>query len=237
MDTHLEVSSATGTEVIEEIAGAGSRSYAYVLDWHVRVLLVVLWYLGCMIVLRTSDLYGFASDSVSVILWMNLPPGLIYLLYHPVLELLMGGNTPGKNWAGVQIVDEHGNAPSSSAILIRNVFRIVDSLPAMYTVGLITVLMTKRQVRFGDMMAGTLMVMRARKTDEALAKIEKIAGARVDPQTAEIVVELLERRATMKTSQWLSLSQKVLERAGVKAEKDTEKSVRAALQSLLSPND
>jgi len=33
------IASATGVEVTLDVAGAGSRSYAFVLDWHFRVIL------------------------------------------------------------------------------------------------------------------------------------------------------------------------------------------------------
>ncbi|MGR8922083.1 MAG: hypothetical protein ACU85V_20895, partial [Gammaproteobacteria bacterium] len=56
MDSHLEITAGTGADVRHPLAGIGSRSYAYVLDWHVRVLVVLCWYLGCMLFLGTADL-------------------------------------------------------------------------------------------------------------------------------------------------------------------------------------
>ena len=58
-----------------------------------------------------------------------LPTSLIYLLYHPLVELAMRGRTPGKRMAGVRIVNRQGGTPSSLAILIRNGFRLIDCLP------------------------------------------------------------------------------------------------------------
>jgi uncharacterized RDD family membrane protein YckC len=44
------------------------------------------------------------------------------------------------------------------AVLLRNVLRIVDGLPVLYIVGLVTVAVTQRNQRLGDLAAGTLVV-------------------------------------------------------------------------------
>lgn len=190
LDSFIELETGTSTGVIENLAGADSRSYAYIIDWHIRVLAVVCWYLACMAWLRTVDLLDFGAESdFASLMWLNVPPVLIYVLYHPLLELAMLGNTPGKRYAGVAIVDESGAPPGAGAILIRNVFRLIDSLPFAYTVGLITVMMTARHVRFGDMVAGTVMVKRAAPAANSLDTLERVLAAPVDAETAELAIE------------------------------------------------
>jgi uncharacterized RDD family membrane protein YckC len=87
-----------------------------------------------------------------------LPVILIYFLYHPVLEILGRGRAPGKRMAGLRIVNEQGRPPTMGALLVRNIFRLVDSLPLFYMVGIMTCLISERQRRIGDMAAGTLLV-------------------------------------------------------------------------------
>src|SRR5690606_18924459 len=87
-----------------------------------------------------------------------LPATAIYLLYHPVLEVAMRGRTPGKRIAGVRVVRRDGGVPGVGALLVRNVFRLVDSLPFLYCVGLTAAVLTEHSVRIGDMAAGTLLV-------------------------------------------------------------------------------
>jgi uncharacterized RDD family membrane protein YckC len=41
---------------------------------------------------------------------------------------------------------------------LRNVLRIVDFLPVLYLVGLVTVAVSQRNQRLGDLAAGTLVV-------------------------------------------------------------------------------
>lgn len=236
LENRIEVQSGTGTRVIEDLAGAGSRSYAYVIDWHIRILLVLGWYLGCMAFLRTADLIGYGREAdFNALAWMNVPPLLLYALYHPVLELAMDGNTPGKHYAGVAIVDERGAPPTAVAILIRNVFRLIDGLPFAYTVGLITVMLSRQHVRFGDMVAGTVMVRKRDHLIRSLDAIERIHAARVDAQTAELVLELLDRWGSIGRKQRVRLGQALLERQGIEVADQKPKTIRNALKQMLEP--
>ena len=45
----------------------------------------------------------------------------------------MRGRTPGKRIAGVRLVTREGDIPGVGALLLRNVFRLLDSLPALPT--------------------------------------------------------------------------------------------------------
>jgi uncharacterized RDD family membrane protein YckC len=88
-------------------------------------------------------------------------PLLLYLLlslaYFVVLEALTG-RTVGKMIMGLQVVSLDGEPYDLAACLIRNVLRIVDGLPAFYIVGLISVAVTSKKQRLGDLAAGTTVV-------------------------------------------------------------------------------
>jgi uncharacterized membrane protein SpoIIM required for sporulation len=86
------------------------------------------------------------------------PAAVIFLLYHAVLEVCMRGRTPGKRIAGLRIVARNGGAPGIAALMTRNAFRIVDSFPLVYGVGLLVAMTTRDHVRIGDIAAGTVLV-------------------------------------------------------------------------------
>ena len=44
-DEQLSVQSATGVDLTLSVAGPGSRSYAFVIDWHIRLLTALAWFL------------------------------------------------------------------------------------------------------------------------------------------------------------------------------------------------
>ena len=47
---------------------------------------------------------------------------------------------------------------SPGAILMRNVLRLVDCLPAFYVLGLVLMFCTRDQLRLGDLATGTVVI-------------------------------------------------------------------------------
>jgi len=187
----ITLQTVTGVDVELTIAGPGSRSYAFVIDWHIRLLLALQWMLvGHLIYfggLRMTD-----SPGPGYALWVWLPTLLIYFLYHPVLEIAMRGRTPGKRIAGVRLVTREGDIPGAGPLLLRNIFRLLDSLPLAYLVGLITVVLTEHHVRVGDLAAGTLLVMDHDSSATSFASTTA-AKSGLTPQAADLIQELLDR--------------------------------------------
>jgi uncharacterized RDD family membrane protein YckC len=187
----ITLQTVTGVDVELTIAGPGSRSYAFIIDWHIRLLLALQWMLvGHLIYF--GGLKMTPDPRSGYFLWVWLPTLLIYFFYHPILEIAMRGRTPGKRIAGVRVVTREGDIPGAGALLLRNVFRLLDSLPLCYLVGLITVVLTEHHVRIGDMAAGTLLVM---DHDSSASSFASTAAAKsgLTPQAADLIQELLDR--------------------------------------------
>ncbi|HSY07835.1 MAG TPA: stage II sporulation protein M [Steroidobacteraceae bacterium] len=201
---NLFVDSVTGVDVALRIAGPGARSFAFLLDWCFRAVVAIAWWVVA------APLYNHRLSLARPLepdaLWFALvagPPLAIFLLYHPVLEVLMGGRTPGKRIAAVRIIAQDGATPSVGALLVRNVFRVIDSLPVVYGVGLLTAMIRDDHVRIGDLAAGTLLVYdspamglpadrdaRATLWQTASARAQRLArGRAVDAADANRMVE------------------------------------------------
>ena len=93
--------------------------------------------------------------------------------------------------AGVRIVTRTGDIPGPGAQLLRNVFRLIDSMPFVYLVGLICVMFTAQHVRIGDLAAGTLLIIDRDESERSFARLAPTRG--LDPQAADLIHELLER--------------------------------------------
>ena len=200
-----------------EIAGIGARSHAFIIDWHFRLLLAISWILGCGIALFSFQGMRFAWDHAStgmLYLWLA-PAGIIYFFYHPVLEIMMSGRTPGKRMAGVRLVTINGLAPPASTLLIRNVFRLLDSLPAFYIVGLAAVALTRQQVRIGDMAAGLMLVYGNEIDQKQLQRASQLAlKSNLDPVDQSLLLDLLNRWPQMQTEDQIRLGIKFLDKIG-----------------------
>lgn len=191
----LVLKSVTGVNVELQIAGPGSRSFAFIIDWHIRLIFALIWFITAM---TAMGLWGQGVVRAFDGFWqiVLLPPVIIYFFYQPVVELIMRGRSPGKRIAGVRVVTRQGEIPSFGAILLRNVFRLLDSLPSFYALGLAMVIITSRHVRLGDMASGTLLVIDATESEQSFDVLSRGTGTGTSPTSAqafELVHELLER--------------------------------------------
>ena len=230
-EQNLDLRSATGIEISRPVAGLGSRAYAYIIDWHIRVLLFLLWIFGWLGLVAGFQLEG-ALDSQSSMLQLFVIPSLLYTLYHPVVEVVMRGSSPGKKKAGIACVDVDGNVPTSGAILLRNVMRLIDSLPIAYTVGMVSILLTRNQVRLGDMVAGTRIVVSDEVSDEELTKLERIRDSGLEPKQAELIYDLLQRWSSLERAKRLKYGNAMLEKLGYPTHR-ADGNVKRKLASLI----
>jgi uncharacterized RDD family membrane protein YckC len=207
----LVVDSVTGVDVALPIAGPGARSFAFIIDWHIRTILSVAWYVVAAM-LHNRSLYVTAplTPDSAWFVYVVAPPAAIYFLYHPVWEVATRGHTPGKRMAGVQIVSTEGGAPSVGSLLARNVFRLVDSFPIAYAVGLVTTMVTRHHVRIGDLAAGTLLVYVHDGAPLAGYSADRLAENQLDATTAEVVSELLQRWETLDNAARRRMAQTIL---------------------------
>jgi uncharacterized RDD family membrane protein YckC len=208
----LRVETITGVPIEFAIAGPGGRSYAFIIDWHIRVLIAGAWMAAGILILNSIEAPGETAAN-----WLAigtfLPSMLVYFLYHPVLEVAMGGRTPGKRIAGMRIVTLEGTTPGAGPLLVRNLFRFVDGLPMLYVVGLVTIIVSRRHQRVGDLAAGTLLVYEQAEKAESLLALPGAGAARgVATADAELVQDLIDRWPSLEPQQRLALASRLLDR-------------------------
>ena len=207
----LVVDSATGVELTLPVAGPGARSYAFIIDWLIRAILFVAWYGVAALIYNQRR--GFSAPLNPDAKWFVLvvtPAAMLYFLYHFVLEVAMRGRTPGKRMAGILIVTRDGNPAGVGALLTRNVFRLVDSLPLLYGVGLIATLVTRHHVRVGDMAAGTLLAY-----ERSEVQLPDLPGSTARASDIETLNELLQRWYALSVDSRHGLALALLSQQGV----------------------
>jgi uncharacterized RDD family membrane protein YckC len=207
-DDQVTVQSVTGVDLTLGIAGPGTRSYAFVIDWHIRLLLACAWLLVAAVALQVKITWRTHDGLLSV-----LPAAIIYFLYHPILEVITRGHTPGKRMAGIRILGRDGGQPSTTALLLRNVFRLIDSLPATYLVGLTTCFLTRQRIRLGDMAAGTLLVVDNAAAEASLLRIERLAAnSKLSLDALELIDQVLERWESLESAHRAQIARSLLSR-------------------------
>jgi uncharacterized RDD family membrane protein YckC len=233
----IYVNSAEAMSYALEIAGVGARSYAFVLDWHIRLLAALLWiYLAAFLFYDISIFSTmFDEDTAnSTAAWVVFLPAVIaYLFYHPVLETVMHGSTPGKRIAEVRIMTLEGFSPGIGSILIRNIFRLIDGLPGVYTVGLLFAIFTKNHVRIGDMAAGTVLVYEKRTARHSLSDVaQKSLNSSLSTENYDLLLELLDRWKNLDKPHRIYLGQNFLKKIGDELPTDDQAELKTYLEQL-----
>lgn len=160
------------------VAGIGSRAAAAIVDYLICFAGMLLIMLAILIPVGFAS--GFAEMGAWSLAVLVIAQFAIVWGYYVLFEGLNDGQTPGKRWMQLRVVQDGGYAVSFSASAVRNLVRFVDLQPAFtYGVGLIAAGVTKNGKRLGDMVAGTMVVReRVVHVAPAIASRATPAGAR-----------------------------------------------------------
>ncbi|MBA3030928.1 MAG: RDD family protein [Desulfobacteraceae bacterium] len=153
----ITIQTPEGVSFSLPLAGPISRFLAWLLD-------VCCLMAAAQMVRLISLLFGIispdASNAVSIFIFF-----ILNIAYTIVLEWYWQGQTIGKRIFGLRVMDAGGLQLQPSQVIIRNLLRPVDSLPAFYFLGGVACLTTRYSQRLGDMAANTIVI--------ALPKIKK----------------------------------------------------------------
>ena len=83
---------------------------------------------------------------------------LLDWFYFSLFEAYWNGQTPGKRSQGLRVVRTNGTPIDPASAIGRNFLRAADMLPFFYTVGMISMLMTRRLQRLGDLVFDTMVI-------------------------------------------------------------------------------
>ncbi len=140
------------------VAGPVIRGMAWLVDVIIRSIILIA------LLIALSSIMGSRQSDYSAMGFFLIAQFLLSWFYTTLFEA-MTGSTPGKKLYGLWVVHDNATPITWSGALIRNFLRVVDNLPFIYMVGLITMLMDNRFRRLGDLAGGTLVVYRDRTTD------------------------------------------------------------------------
>jgi uncharacterized RDD family membrane protein YckC len=148
-----------------EVAGPFRRLPAYLIDLAVRVLIALIMLLA---------LWAIASIGAGEFGVGFLLIGFFVLthFYGGLFETFWNGQTPGKRLIGLRVLSVDGRPINALQAVLRNILRDVDTMPyafgfflpelqvvGLYWVGLISMTLTDRYQRLGDLAAGTMVVV------------------------------------------------------------------------------
>jgi uncharacterized RDD family membrane protein YckC len=153
----LSIDTPEQTALEYPIAGLGSRFLALLADTAIQVVLgIFVVLLGGVIGFGLREVGGLGPQWTLAIIVI-----LIFLLnsgYFALFEIFWNGQTPGKRLAQVRVIKDDGRPIGTYEAIVRNAVRLVDMLPTMYGIGLISIFLSGQSKRLGDFVAGTVVV-------------------------------------------------------------------------------
>jgi len=152
-------------EVTYAPAGPGTRYLAVFIDQLIITVTTFVLFLGLVALgFAIAPFVKELADSLEdvdptagvwiVLAAMFLIKFLADTAYYIVCEIMMHGQTPGKRYMKIQVIQDGGYPLTLTACLLRNLMRVVDNIPLCWPV----LLFSPQHKRIGDYVAGTLVV-------------------------------------------------------------------------------
>ena len=159
-DTRYRVETPEQLGLEYDIAGLGTRLMAAIVD------MIFLGLIGglalCFGVFGLAAVFASISDEGTANAIAIAIVALIFFFvlwgYYVLFETIWHGQSPGKRWTGLRVIQDGGYPIGFSHAAIRNIVRIADFLPFLYIIGAIVMLVDSRSRRLGDLVAGTIVV-------------------------------------------------------------------------------
>jgi uncharacterized RDD family membrane protein YckC len=206
-----------GISFTQHLAGPVTRFLAFAID--LAAIAVISGLLSQVLLLTAIVNSDFALAARTICYFV------VTIGYSILLEWQWRGQTPGKRVLKIRVVDAEGFRLRPSQIVIRNLLRVVDLLPAFYAVGGICCAFSPKYQRLGDFAANTVVIYTASEkipdlellfsgTYNSLRNHAHLAAQlrkSISPAEARIALEAVARRAELHPSSRLELYRQVAE--------------------------
>jgi uncharacterized RDD family membrane protein YckC len=207
----LIIKTPEGIEFSLPLAGPVTRFLAWAIDIGaiiaiISILNVVLGILGVISrdLAMAANIIGFFVVSIG---------------YGILTEWYWNGQTLGKRLLRLRVMDEQGLRLQFSQVVIRNLLRLIDSLPALYLIGGLVCLFNQRAQRLGDFAANTIVTWSPRIFEPDLNQLlegkynsfreyphlEARLRQHISPREAQIAVQSIIRRDDLESQARIEL--------------------------------
>ncbi len=216
-EERTRIATPEGIELELVLAGLASRFMAEIID---AVLIGVALLALIAVAASAGGAAGLAILSVAVGGWM-----LISVIYHVAFEVLAAGQTPGHRANSLRVVMDGGEPVGLRASAVRNLIRLIEGPPLLYVPAIVSILVTRRNQRLGDLAADTLVVREPRgsrpgsaATQDALTglRLAEWDVSAITPEELSAVRSFLARRDAFAPAARRGLARDMAARLGAK---------------------
>lgn len=155
------------------LASIGNRFLACAVDHGLQVFAIAMVVIVFLSVGRFQRIGERLTEAPK---WMQaaliILAFLIWSGYFVFFEWMWNGQTPGKRLLRLRVIREDGRPVTFWEASVRNLLRIVDMMPfPFYSIGLVSIFISNRDQRIGDLFAGTAVVRERESQAPTFAQI------------------------------------------------------------------
>jgi uncharacterized RDD family membrane protein YckC len=151
----IRITTTQNIELEYDLASLGERILGRLLDGVILFAYAVI-----------AALFFVWSDMVDDFMWvMILVVAIPIVFYDLACEVFMNGQSIGKRVMNIKVISLDGAQPSLGQYIIRWVFRMIDFTMTSSLCALISVAVSEKKQRVGDMVAGTTLIKTIPRTD------------------------------------------------------------------------
>lgn len=191
------------------LAGIGNRTWALLIDYHVLALVLAVF----LIVSRTiysllvdTWVAVFGTDDIEIWLVASalLVTYFLYTGYFVFFETLWQGQTPGKRFAKIRVIQDNGRLIGLQQATLRSLLRAVDDT---FFLGAVLITLSPREKRLGDWVAGTIVIQApsvtaatfpiSEQAHDLVKQLVKADLSQLLPDDFAVIREYLQRRREM----------------------------------------
>jgi uncharacterized RDD family membrane protein YckC len=159
LDTDVAIETPEHIVFRYRVAGPSRRLLAYLLDlffcygivFILAILVIVAFFGGA----TRGELSSGAKAGSGLLLVALFAAQWVWFVVWEATR----GQSPGKKFTGIRVLADNGRPIGWRAAALRNLLRAADALPTGYLVGLVSMTLTSRFQRLGDLVAGTIVVI------------------------------------------------------------------------------
>ena len=155
------------------LASIGNRFLACAIDHILQTLTLAIMGTAFIVVADYSGIESLISSAPKWVYALLIVIAFLILSgYFAFFEWVWSGQTPGKRWLKLRVIREDGRPVTFWEATVRNLLRTFDIMPwPFYSIGLISVFISARDQRVGDMVAGTVVVREREAEAPAFAQV------------------------------------------------------------------
>jgi len=157
----VRIKTSQNIDIDYEVAGLGERVLARIVDigvftglFYIVYFIVIFFFISQIDNMNSSSGEGFPV----FLIVLGIIYSILLVLYDLVAEVYFNGQSIGKYAIKIKVVNLDGARPSIGQFLLRWVFRLLDFGITLGIGAVISVAVTEKKQRIGDLIAGTTLI-------------------------------------------------------------------------------